>query len=149
MKSYNGYSGELRLQAQLWLNREIAQGRMTRPTICSACGQTSGPIDMHAEDYSQPFAAGKTDEFHLCFSCHMAVHCRFRNPVAWDRYREMVAAGWRYVASGRNFYRFLQLFNRYPHKEGDCEKADAPPPERRPLDVIDGWLLKHTGKGWR
>ena len=58
-------------------------------------------IDAHAEDYSRPFAAGKTDEYHLCFTCHMMVHCRFRNPTAWTRYREIIAGGGRFAP----FYR--------------------------------------------
>jgi hypothetical protein len=61
--------------------------------VCCACGQDKGVIDAHAEDYSEPFAAGKTDEFHLCFTCHMILHCRFRNRSAWDRYRDAIRAG--------------------------------------------------------
>ncbi len=111
MKVYNGFSGDQRAAAQRWLNMMIATGRLTRPTICSACGQAEGPIDMHAEDYSLPFAIGKTDEFRICYSCHMAVHCRFRQPVAWDVYRNGVAQGRRYPAIGRNFPQFIKWFS--------------------------------------
>lgn len=152
MKPYNSYSGDLRTAAQRWLNAEIASGRMTRPTLCIACAQNQGVIDMHAEDYSQPFAAGKTDEFHLCFPCHMAVHCRFRSPEAWDAYRAMVARGDRTKPfMTRNFPTFISLYFRNPTQldlvQPFYQHGEAP--ERLVLDEIDGWLLAHTGKGWR
>lgn len=50
-------------------------------------------MDAHAEDYSEPFRPGKTDEFHLCYTCHMMVHCRFRCVAAWDAYRRQLRNG--------------------------------------------------------
>jgi hypothetical protein len=44
---------------------------LARPVKCCACGQEHGVIDAHAEDYSDPFAPGKTDQFPLCYRCHM------------------------------------------------------------------------------
>ena len=154
MKAYNGFSGDLRATAQRWLNAEIASGRLTRPKLCMACGQETPPVDMHAEDYSMPFAAGKTDEFHLCFACHMAVHCRFKNPAAWDAYRLMVAKGGRMVALGRNFPLFIQRFTGMSWTTPSLPEIfnwqrPATWVTVRPLDEIDGWLLQHTGKGWR
>lgn len=93
MKSYNGFSVAQRRKAQVWLNRQWRSGTLTRPSVCQACGQDQGIIDAHAEDYSEPFAAGKTDQFHLCFKCHMMVHCRFSNPDKWRWYKAMVASG--------------------------------------------------------
>jgi len=108
MKAYNGFSGELRNKAQAWLRAEWAAGRLARPAKCCACGQDKGVIDAHAEDYSLPFAAGKTDEFHLCFICHMIVHCRFRNRTHWDRYRETIRAGGHFAPYfSRQFGRFV------------------------------------------
>lgn len=152
MKSYNGYSGTLRDQAQRWLNAQWRAGTLVRPARCMACGQMEGPIDAHAEDYSLPFAAGKTDEFHLCFVCHMGVHCRFKNPLAWDTYRDGVRMGLRLTARGRNFPLFLRDFTSPglpglmidPHHGLVLLKMKP-----TALDVIDGWLLEHTGKGWR
>ncbi len=145
MKAYNGFSGALRAAAQRWLNSAWAAGTLQRPTVCRACGQDPPPIDAHAEDYSQPFAAGKTDEFHLCYSCHMAVHCRFRNPKAWDEYRNLVALGARYPAIGRNYPQFIAWYTGQqtpPIVQGAA-------PARKVLDEIDGWMLANTGKGWR
>ena len=148
MGPYNSFSGELRAEAQRWLNMMVACGKLVRPKVCMACGQDQGPIDMHAEDYSKPFALRKTDEFHLCFSCHLACHCRFKNPGAWDHYRDQIARGWRYPAIGRNFPLFIRRFNGGSFLDTALE-FDAQPRTAFPLNVIDTWLLDHTGKGWR
>lgn len=145
MGPYNGFPGALRNLAQRWLNGCWGGGALKRPEVCMACSQDTPPIDAHAEDYSQPFAAGKTDEFHLCYSCHMAVHCRFKNPEAWDNYRALVAVGGRYPWLGRNFPVFMGY---YTGKEKP-EIIQGPAPARLVLDEIDGWMLAKTGKGWR
>ena len=88
MNSYNGFTPSQRVKAQNWLNKQWANGTLARPAKCCACGQTEGLIDAHAEDYSEPFEAGKTDQFHLCRKCHMHVHRRFANPQSWLRYKE-------------------------------------------------------------
>ncbi len=93
MEAYNGFSGRQRQRAQDWLNREWKSGRLEEPTRCVACGQTEGGIQAHAEDYSEPFRAGVTDEFHLCKACHHMVHFRSRNPKAWSEYRAKIEAG--------------------------------------------------------
>src|SRR6185437_7567205 len=95
MKDYNGFSGKQRNRAQAWLNKQWNTGRLPRPSICVACGQNEGTIEAHAEDYSEPFRAGVTDQFHLCSTCHRQVHARCRNPEAWREYRENVEAGGR------------------------------------------------------
>ena len=91
MNSYNGFTPSQRVKAQNWLNKQWANGTLARPAKCCACGQTEGLIDAHAEDYSEPFEAGKTDQFHLCRKCHMHVHRRFANPQSWLRYKESVS----------------------------------------------------------
>ena len=93
MKSYNGFSAAQRNKAQAWLNGQWRSGKLAKPSVCHACGQTQGVIDAHAEDYSEPFAAGKTDQYHLCFQCHMMVHCRFHHLEKWRWYKEAVADG--------------------------------------------------------
>jgi hypothetical protein len=104
MKDYNGFSGSDRRRAQAWLNYQWNAGLLARPSECCACGQDKGIIDAHAEDYSQPFAAGKTDEFHLCYRCHMMVHCRFRADERWQWYKAQLRAGVRFEAFySRNF----------------------------------------------
>lgn len=109
MKPYNGFSEAQRNKAQTWLNSQWAAGLLLKPSQCCSCGQTKGIIDAHAEDYSEPFAAGKTDKYHLCFRCHMALHCRFRNLEAFKRYCQSVESGKQYNPFyKRNFFVFVE-----------------------------------------
>jgi hypothetical protein len=140
MKSYNGFSPQQRERAQRWLREEWTSGRLARPTVCCACGQDRGVIDAHAEDYSEPFAAGKTDEFHLCFTCHMMVHCRHRNPMAWHRYRATIASGARFApAIKRSFGIFAseQLSSPEGFARAICSTVSGQPPARLVLEEID------------
>lgn len=153
MNSYNGFSGAQRSAAQRWLNVQWASGLLEKPKLCCACGQDVGVIDAHAEDYSLPFAAGKTDEFHLCFPCHIALHCRFRNAQAWDNYLALVAAGGRTQPFfSRNFPLFISRYFGAPQLPLQTIQEHwiiGDTPARLVLNEIDGWLLAHTGKGWR
>lgn len=138
MNSYNGFPPAQRNRAQAWLRAEWASGRLAEPRRCCACGQTDGVIDAHAEDYSEPFGAGKTDEFHLCFTCHMMVHCRFKNLDAWDRYRAAVRAGKRFPgAQSRNFGRFRGDFLASSGRRAWPAFEQHDPPTRLPLDEIE------------
>lgn len=92
MKSYNGFSASQRASAQAWLNEEYRRGRLERPAVCCACGQTEGLMHAHAEDYSRPFGP-HIAEYPLCYTCHMMLHSRFRAPEAWRRYVAQVLAG--------------------------------------------------------
>lgn len=126
MNSYNGFSGAQRMKAQRWLNEMWGRGLLARPSECTACGQTEGVIDAHTEDYSEPFAAGKTDQWPLCYRCHMMLHCRFSAPVAFQRYRKAVAGGIRYEAmTERNFYR-LRNQHIHGHRVGWTQHEPRP-----------------------
>lgn len=117
MNHYNGFSPAQRNKAQAWLNKQWSTGLLARPISCHACTQDKGIIDAHAEDYSEPFTKGKTDQYHLCFRCHMAVHCRFRNPNAFARYKNEVYAGTVYEPFyTRDFFTFAKqhLDNWHP-----------------------------------
>jgi len=77
MNTYNSFSVSLRAKSAKWQDEMYAKGLIQKPTKCCICGQTKGHFDAHAEDYTEPFEIGKTDRFHLCYICHMVVHCRF------------------------------------------------------------------------
>lgn len=99
MNSYNGFSSEKRMEVHRWLRAEEKAGRLVWPTVCVACGQTEGLFDCHHENYDVPLSY-----VGLCYTCHMMLHCRFRAPEAFTRYREAVARGARYPAQfTRNF----------------------------------------------
>jgi hypothetical protein len=135
-KGYNGFSGEQRARAQSWLNAQWRSGAIARPLDCCACGQAAQPIDAHAEDYSEPFRKDVTDGFHLCFICHMMVHCRHRSQEAWRLYRHMVESGGRAIpVGGRHFPAFQQKFLTGKITPGLFEWFD--PPERQALREIE------------
>ena len=92
LQDYNGFSGAQRERSQRWLNKEWKEGRLPRPSECAACGKADGKIQAHAEDYSAPFRAGVTDQFHLCRTCHFKVHYRARNEKNWRDYRAKIEA---------------------------------------------------------
>jgi hypothetical protein len=137
---YNNFSSAQRERAQRWLREQWSSGVLHRPCRCHACGQDRGIFDAHAEDYSEPFAAGKTDAHHLCFTCHMIVHYRFKKRAAWDRYRAAIAGGGHFApVYRRSFGGFAAA-----HLDGEAGYAAAlakfvvgPPPARRVLDEID------------
>lgn len=133
MKDYNGFSATQRNRAQRWLNQQWALGTLQRPRVCVACGQDHGVIDAHAEDYSEPFRAGVTDGFHLCFTCHMMVHCRHRNEERWLQYREIIESGHRLTMPFmmRNWPMFRELFLIKPIDIGLFTSVDVP--ERKAL----------------
>ena len=108
MKDYNGYTAAQRSKSMDWLRAQWEVGAVKRPFKCCACGQDKGIIDAHAEDYSEPFEAGKTDQYPLCYRCHMMVHCRFRNKDKWEWYRLQIKNGVRFKPFySRNFPIFL------------------------------------------
>jgi hypothetical protein len=144
MNSYNGFSPEQRDKAQRWLRSEWSFGRLARPSVCCVCGQDKGIIDAHAEDYSEPFAAGKTDQFHLCYVCHMMVHCRFKNRDNWRAYRsEVRLSGRARPFHARNFGQFAAMF-----LNGRFTPLQQPPIAQlnnagvEILDRIDSWLKR-------
>jgi hypothetical protein len=111
MVTYNGFTGQQRAKAQAWLRAQWKSGAVLRPTQCCACGQTEGPIDSHAEDYSQPFGP-HLYAFPLCYFCHMMVHCRHRATERFDAYCAAIARGLMAEARGRDFSRVTSFLDQ-------------------------------------
>lgn len=88
---YNGHSPQKREQVQTWLNHQWDTGVLPRPSRCIACDQTQGTIHGHLENYDEP-----TSYVELCITCHLVLHSRFRFPVVWQRYKQLVADGWQH-----------------------------------------------------
>jgi hypothetical protein len=140
VNSYNGFSPEQRYRALDWLKGEYKAGRRHPPTVCDACGQTEGIIEAHSEDYSDPFG-DNIGAFGLCYRCHMAIHCRFRNRQAWDAYRQALREGKHFQAMhSRNFPEFSKQLRgtEVPFEAG-------PPPRRLVLDEIDAGMYLPAG----
>lgn len=131
MNSYNGFSGAQRAEAQRWLNEQYAAGTLARPSKCVFCGQTDGPIDAHAEDYSKPFGP-HLSEFPACYVCHMMIHCRFGSGKGpWNAYRAMIRAGYKAEPHGRDFGRIRRFLGG-----GAIAWIAGPAPDVSPLDSI-------------
>lgn len=113
MKDYNGFTANERIKALKWLQAEYTTGGRTPPRKCDVCGQTEGIIEAHSEDYSAPYG-DHIGRVGLCFLCHMEVHCRFRSPMAWKRYKVMVEEGAHFPAFySRDFPTFVKLYLNY------------------------------------
>ncbi len=92
MKDYNGFPGETITRAHEWLRAEYEAGRIPRPYVCCVCGCSSGVIDPHAESYREPFGP-HIYQYSVCYRCHMLLHCRFKCPGAWARYKQQLRDG--------------------------------------------------------
>lgn len=100
MKSYNGFTGAQRDNAQAWINRQIKAGLLAlKPAQCSECGQTAGVLHYHSESYAKPYG-GHITRYHLCYICHMLLHRRYSHPARWVAYLEMLKTGQRAQAGG-------------------------------------------------
>lgn len=86
MKSYNGFTGEQRMEGDRILKRAIAAGEIPSPMTqpCAMCGQTEGIRHYHCEDYSPEHIVD--DAVVLCWRCHMMLHNRFYHPKSWYNY---------------------------------------------------------------
>lgn len=106
MNSYNGFTPAQRMKAYRWAKEQYDRGVRPRATECECCGQTEGVLDRHSEDYSEPFGRD-IGRFSLCYRCHMMIHCRFKNKAAWEDYKRVIRAGYRFPAfHTRNFRKF-------------------------------------------
>ena len=133
MKDYNGFSAKKRQEVHNWLKAEVEAGRVEWPKQCEACGQDQGIIDAHHEDYDKPL-----EFIGLCYTCHMMLHCRFRNPKAWERYKEAIRRGVRYrPVFRRDFNAVLPLLNGQ-EVEYSCRQPSI-------LSVLDN-ILASTGQ---
>ena len=106
---YNGFTGEQRTKGGNWYNRAKKNGTVPQPEQCHACLRISPSVNGHSEDYSEPHGP-HIGAHHLCYPCHMAVHCRFRNPAAWLKYRDNIREGAQHHDT-RNFKDFIIRFN--------------------------------------
>jgi hypothetical protein len=80
--AYNGFSGEVRVEADWLIKVAIELELIPKPGHCSVCGSEKGRIDYHAEDYSRPLQVAP-----ICQSCHTVLHRRMSSR-GW-------AANWR------------------------------------------------------
>ena len=63
------------------------RGEFPAPTQCELCLATSGRLNYHNEDYSEPF-----DVHPICWGCHSALHIRFTKPERWEKRKQIIRA---------------------------------------------------------
>lgn len=152
MNSYNGFSPSQRNRAGAWIRAERAAGRLPRPERCVACGST-GLIDDHAEDYSEPFGP-HVHAFPLCYRCHMMVHCRHGSGArAFAAYLDELDAGRRWPAMvSRNFDEIRRMLDAGPALRAPLAlwiEGDPPALADRVRDGVLGApsILRAIGRG--
>jgi transposase-like protein len=70
MRDYKGWTGKERLASLKKTKAAIAAGIIPPPTKCNRCGKTTGRIDYHNHDYSDPIKNLEP----LCQGCHIRLH---------------------------------------------------------------------------
>ncbi len=78
MTTYNGFCAKFRDMVSHHQKKNFDSGKWIRPTVCEMCGNDTGFIATHTEDYGQP---GNWTA--LCQSCHGILHRRFQHPTTW------------------------------------------------------------------
>lgn len=92
MNPYNGFSPDARTAAFQITKAAWAAGDLPRPSKCESCDRTDGRMESHDEDYDRPL-----DYYEVCYTCHMMIHCRYRDPFRWGQYIALLADGARFV----------------------------------------------------
>ena len=77
MRDYKGWTAAQRTASLKKTKAAIAAGIIPPPTVCNRCGRTTGRIDYHNHDYSDPVRFLEP----LCQGCHIRLH-RMENKAA-------------------------------------------------------------------
>ena len=70
MRDYKGWTAKERLASLAKTKAAIAAGSILPPSKCNQCGKTTGRIDYHNHDYSDPIKYLEQ----LCQGCHIRLH---------------------------------------------------------------------------
>jgi len=70
MRDYKGWTANERLASLKKTKAAIAAGVIPPPTKCNRCGKTTGRIDYHNHDYSDPVKYLEQ----ICQGCHTRLH---------------------------------------------------------------------------
>jgi len=70
MRDYKGWTATERLASLKKTKAAIAAGTIPPPTKCNRCGKTTGRIDYHNHDYSDPVKYLEQ----ICQGCHVRLH---------------------------------------------------------------------------
>ena len=94
MDWYNGYSPQERERAGRAIARARARGELQPGSACMLCGDPSATLDLHSEDYSEPYRFMPPAAYWVCLACHRShLHKRFEKPEAWTAFLAHVRRG--------------------------------------------------------
>jgi hypothetical protein len=76
MAKFKIFSEDKKLKQRAWyyLKKAVREGKITRPSVCSECGETK-KIDGHHEQYENALMV-----FWLCHKCHIRRHMLSKKP---------------------------------------------------------------------
>lgn len=111
MRSYNGFSSQVRERAFQWCCEQVESGaRLLRP--CDACAESKA--EPHSESYEEPFG-DHIGAFSLCRKCHFAVHTRHQSRYTKNWETKKAAA--RMIRGGRTVLDDIEESLRVPSVE--------------------------------
>jgi len=93
---YNGYSPKERHAKGRAIAQLMRDGKLPEapPGPCALCGDPEATLELHSEDYSQPFLFEPPAAYALCYVCHrIKLHKRFFNRADWEAYKAHVRRG--------------------------------------------------------
>ena len=84
MRDYKEWTGKERLASFAKTKAAIAAGIIPPPTKCNRCGKTTGRIDYHNHDYSDPIKYLEQ----ICQGCHTRLHRMENKELASQKNKE-------------------------------------------------------------
>ena len=78
MRDYKGWTANERLASLKKTKAAIAAGIIPSPTKCNRCGKTTGRIDYHNHNYSDPIKYLEQ----MCQGCHIRLHRQENEQIA-------------------------------------------------------------------
>ena len=74
--------------------RALAAGAIAPPDRCMLCSDPAARIELHSEDYSEPFCFAPPAAYWLCIACHRNnLHKRFADPARWRAFLSHISRG--------------------------------------------------------
>ena len=89
MRDYKGWTAAERLASFAKTKAAITAGIIPPPTKCNRCGKTTGRIDYHNHDYSDPIKYLEQ----LCQGCHTRLHRLENKALADNTFSDKCSSG--------------------------------------------------------
>lgn len=138
---YHGFSGPERTRLGAGIKRHLRNtGAPPYSGPCMLCGDPEVRVELHAEDYAEPFLAGPPGIYWLCRHCHRAkLHKRFWRRELWAAFLAHVRRGG-YARDLRDPV-IRREFESYRRAIADGRVATLRPLRERGLAETEWWDL--------